>query len=1117
MLCKNIFVGKRRVMKRFAAGVMAVAMTVSSMCISCISGNIQAVYAKETGGAEEKESTGAEIRSVNLNLDGKIAGISNPTPARTQDAEWSNGSGSYINFGYFNSNEVKYRVLDSDTTDFSIDGTHTILLDCNTVLDTRIFDNDMQNADNGQAKPNEWKYSDIYLYLNTETGVEEPFSKYSYGYSQACGGIYERSIITESYNTSHASWDNYEGDSYSELTGEKIFLLDSREVKHGAYGYYEGSGTSNSMKKSSSKSWALRSSPAAPDKAEIVTKTGNIDSQYVTSQSFGISPALNIDKSQIFFVRADSAGYNHERFGATTAKTSAETWNLTLFDGSNVFECGRTDSGSVEYGDAIGINITAIGDFIGGEYRCPGKGICYDQISALIEDGKGTVVYYGKVADPICDKIEIPVPEGLEDGAYTLKIFAEDVNCVSMSSTHFASNVIDFPIKIATREETEIAFDNYNPSAPYSGNALKNPTESQLTIKGADYGDVDFTWYKDDMAEINKLESAPSKAGTYYLVVSIEATETSKASSVTSNAIIISPKSVTPYINGSISKVYDGTDSAENVDNSLSVELNGIVPGDSVSANGYTFCYDNSETGEGKLITATGITLTGDDKENYILSSTSAAAEVGVIGKKEKPLNIPERKVYVANTVKFVADSMALPDGWEWDSGDAEKTIGAGDTVTVKAVYTADDSIYYETTSVEISITKADCEKNPDIVVDQEPTCTEKGFGHTVCSLCGDTLCESLEIPALGHSWDSGAVTKEPNCTENGIMTYACINCGSIKTESIEKAVHVPADMVVENQVQPDCTSAGSYDEATYCSVCKAELNRKQMIVSATGHLLSKVEAKEPTISELGNAEYWKCSVCNKLFRDEKGENETDLETVTIPTKEGNSSNIGNADNENNSGNTNGESNAGNPNGTVVQPAFDDKEPQEQPEENETDTGSSNHGDNPDSQNTDKENAAVTDTELATPKVTAVPVGTVLKDTKTNSRYVVTSKKKKTVQYLGLIKKNVKTVSIPSAVKIGGVTYKVTSIAANAFKNNKKVKKATIGKNIKKIGKNAFYGCKNLKSITVKSTMLTAKAVGSKAFQGISRKAVIRVPKQKLKAYKKLLKSRGFKGKICGG
>ena len=59
------------------------------------------------------------------------------------------------------------------------------------------------------------------------------------------------------------------------------------------------------------------------------------------------------------------------------------------------------------------------------------------------------------------------------------------------------------------------------------------------------------------------------------------------------------------------------------------------------------------------------------------------------------------------------------------------------------------------------------------------------------------------------------------------------------------------------------------------------------------------------------------------------------------------------------------------------------------------------------------------------------------------------------------------------------------------------------------IGKQAFAGCKNLKSIRIKTPYLTKKSVGTKAFKGISVKAKIKVPKKQLKAYKKLLKAKG--------
>ena len=54
------------------------------------------------------------------------------------------------------------------------------------------------------------------------------------------------------------------------------------------------------------------------------------------------------------------------------------------------------------------------------------------------------------------------------------------------------------------------------------------------------------------------------------------------------------------------------------------------------------------------------------------------------------------------------------------------------------------------------------------------------------------------------------------------------------------------------------------------------------MTIKATGHTLTKTEAKDPTCTEDGNTAYWTCSVCNKLFSDENGTNETTLEAVTM-------------------------------------------------------------------------------------------------------------------------------------------------------------------------------------------------------------------------------------------
>lgn len=136
--------------------------------------------------------------------------------------------------------------------------------------------------------------------------------------------------------------------------------------------------------------------------------------------------------------------------------------------------------------------------------------------------------------------------------------------------------------------------------------------------------------------------------------------------------------------------------------------------------------------------------------------------------------------------------------------------------------------------------------------------------------------------------------------------------------------------------------------------------------------------------------------------------------------------------------------------------------------------------------------------------------------------------------------RNITAAKIPSTVKANGKTYKVTAIASNAFKNCRKLKQATISGNITSIGSSAFqgcstlrtvkigskvtsigaksfYDCKALTSVTIQTKKLSSNKVGKSAFTKAGRsnykKLKVRVPKSKLSAYKRLLKSKGLSAK----
>ena len=107
-------------------------------------------------------------------------------------------------------------------------------------------------------------------------------------------------------------------------------------------------------------------------------------------------------------------------------------------------------------------------------------------------------------------------------------------------------------------------------------------------------------------------------------------------------------------------------------------------------------------------------------------------------------------------------------------------------------------------------------------------------------------------------------------------------------------------------------------------------------------------------------------------------------------------------------------------------------------------------------------------------------------------------------------------VTIPPSLKYMGVAYQITSIKTKEFSGNKNLRSIVIPSSIRTIGSQAFFKCKNLKKITIKTPYLSKKTVGAKAFKGIHAKAKIKVqvPKKQKKAYQKLLKAKGAGKKV---
>ena len=293
---------------------------------------------------------------------------------------------------------------------------------------------------------------------------------------------------------------------------------------------------------------------------------------------------------------------------------------------------------------------------------------------------------------------------------------------------------------------------------------------------------------------------------------------------------------------------------------------------------------------------------------------------------------------------------------------------------------------------------------------------------------------------------------------------------------------------VYQNITYQDCAKDEAHTVYTYANEQKQE---------SYDYTLQEVKAKEPKCTEAGNKAYYKCSVCGKLYTDQEGTNQVSANTVVVPAK-GHSFTwiIDREATEQAEGSRHEEcSICHEKKAAVAIPKLPSGiQPSQQPSEAPSEAPSQQPSGSP--------------SQKPGQDIKVPAKGTKL--TAKGASYQVTSaaEKNPTVVYKGS-KKQKASVTIPDTVTIDKVTYKVTSIAANAFKNNKKLKKVVIGKNVTKIGKKAFYGCSKLKKITVKTTKLTKKNVGSQAFKGIHKKAAFKVPKKKISSYRKAFRARG--------
>lgn len=132
-----------------------------------------------------------------------------------------------------------------------------------------------------------------------------------------------------------------------------------------------------------------------------------------------------------------------------------------------------------------------------------------------------------------------------------------------------------------------------------------------------------------------------------------------------------------------------------------------------------------------------------------------------------------------------------------------------------------------------------------------------------------------------------------------------------------------------------------------------------------------------------------------------------------------------------------------------------------------------------------KPSAKPEETKKPQPTAKAAKAGTTL----TKGKAVYKSLGSKSVSY-DAPKGSEKKVSVPDTVTVNGVKYKVTKIEAGAFKNSK-VAEVKLGSNVSTIAKQAFKGCKKLKKVTFSNK---TKTISGEAFSGCTNLKSVSLP-----------------------
>ena len=302
----------------------------------------------------------------------------------------------------------------------------------------------------------------------------------------------------------------------------------------------------------------------------------------------------------------------------------------------------------------------------------------------------------------------------------------------------------------------------------------------------------------------------------------------------------------------------------------------------------------------------------------YTVDNENVIATVAALGSGQASLTIPDTidgknvtTVYIKDGTTVKAPASAAQIKYTVDNegnititsvtlGESQTSLTISETIGGKTVTSIENNALADCSNLESIIIPKDIDITnagiPDTTTQIRYTVDNDNVTITAVTLVGDAadfvLPDKIGGKAVTNIAD-GALASCPNvshehrekkaatCTEKAVCAICETEYGETEAHNLNKHDAVPVSCTTDGNIE--------YYECNVCGKLFADENGEKettleaVMISAIGHSISHVYAKDPTCTEDGNNEHYKCSVCNMLFEDANGTTETTLDDVTIP------------------------------------------------------------------------------------------------------------------------------------------------------------------------------------------------------------------------------------------